>query len=87
LEERVGERRPIIMLDAAVCGATAASCRVNISDMLAENDDLLSLPLSSRGGEGIGSAASEYPGACKEEAASAPMGAARTSRTAAIDTT
>jgi hypothetical protein len=47
LEERVGERRPIV--DAAVLGdLQAGSCTI-ISRVLAENGGLLSLPLSSKG--------------------------------------
>jgi hypothetical protein len=64
---RAGERRPI--LDAAVGGDTPAGCRTNISGVPAENDDLLSLPLSSKGGEGNGTAASEHRDACNEQAA------------------
>ena len=52
LEERAGERRPVTTLDAAVRGDIPAGCHTNISGMLAENDDLLSLPLSSKRGEG-----------------------------------
>jgi hypothetical protein len=37
LEERVGERRPITLLDAAVRGDIPAGCRTNISGVLAEN--------------------------------------------------
>jgi len=48
LEERVGERRPVTIPDAAVRGDIPAGCRANISGVLAENDDLLSLPLSSK---------------------------------------
>jgi hypothetical protein len=59
LEERAGERRPIIILEAAVRGDLPAGCRTNMSGVLAENDDLLSLPLSSKGGEGNGAPASE----------------------------
>ena len=40
-------------------GDTLAGCRTNRSGLLAENDDLLSLPLSSKGGEGKGAAAGE----------------------------
>ena len=39
--------------------------------MLAENDNLLSLPLSSRGGEGNGTATSEHPDARKEQSGAA----------------
>jgi hypothetical protein len=50
LEERVGERRPIV--DAPALGHIPAGCRPNRFDALDEKDDLLSLPLSSKGGEG-----------------------------------
>ncbi len=45
LEERAGERRPVTILDAAARGDNPAGCRTNISGVLAENDDLLFLPL------------------------------------------
>ena len=63
LEERVGERRPI--LDVAVRGDITVGCRTNKPGVLTENDDLLSLPLSSRGGEGNGAAPSERRDASK----------------------
>ena len=44
-------------------------CRTNISGVLAEDDDLLSLPLSSRGGEGSGATASESRDERNERAA------------------
>ncbi len=44
-----------------------AGCRTNRSGALAENEDLLSLPLSSRGGEGNGPATGEHRDVCKEE--------------------
>jgi anthranilate synthase component 1 len=69
LEERVGERRPITFFAAAVRSDVAAAYPSTIPAALAENDDLLSLPLSSKGGEGNGAAASEH--ACKEQAAPA----------------
>ena len=53
LEERVGERRPVTLLDAAVRGDLPAGCRTSISGMVAENDGLLSMALSSKGGEGV----------------------------------
>jgi hypothetical protein len=59
LEERGRERRPVAIADAAVRGNIPTGCRTDISDLLAENDDLLSLPLSSKGGEGNGAAARE----------------------------
>jgi hypothetical protein len=60
LEERAGERRPPAVLDAAVRGEIPAGCCTEISGMLAENDYLLSLPLSSKGGEGNGATAYEH---------------------------
>jgi putative protease len=74
LEERVGERRPVTTLDAAVRGDIPAGCRTNISGGLLENNDLLSLPLSSKGGEGNNAAASEHRDACKEQARGAEPG-------------
>jgi len=73
LEVWVGERRPVTILAAAVRGDIPAGCRTNLSGGLAENDDLLSLPLSSKGGEGSGAAASEHRDACKEQAALTPV--------------
>jgi hypothetical protein len=64
LEERVGERRPFTILDAAVRGDLPAGCRTNISGVRVEDDDLLSLSLSSKGGEGNSAAASERRNAC-----------------------
>jgi len=54
LEERVGERRH----HARCCGLgdIPAGCGTNLSGMVTENDGLLSLSLSSRGGEGTGKA-------------------------------
>jgi hypothetical protein len=69
LEERAGERRPLTILDAAVRGDIPAGCRTSLSGVLVENDDLLSLPLSFKGGEGT--AASEHRDACKEQVAAA----------------
>ena len=57
LEERAGERRPI--LDAAAHGDLPEGCCTNRSGVLVENDGLLSLSLSSKGGEGSGATASE----------------------------
>jgi hypothetical protein len=45
------------VLEATVCGDTLPGCRTNFSDMLAENNGLLSLSLSSKGGEGNSAAA------------------------------
>src|ERR1039458_7763450 len=54
LEERAEERRH----HARCCGLgdIPASCGTNLSGMMAESDGLLSLSLSSRGGEGTGNA-------------------------------
>ena len=71
LEERVGERRPITLLVATVRGDLPAGRRINISGVLAENDDLLSLPLSSKGGEGNGATVGEHREAWKEHRARA----------------
>jgi hypothetical protein len=78
LEERAGERRPVTILDVAVRGDITAGCRATISGVLAEKDDLLSLPLSSKGGEGNGTAAIEHPDACKEQPTEALPGTAIT---------
>jgi putative protease len=67
LEERVGERRPVNILDAAVRGEIPAGCRTDMSRGRPENDDLLSLALSSKGGEGISSTPSEHRDACGEQ--------------------
>ena len=69
LEERAGERRP--RLDAAVRGGISAVCGTNSSAALAENNDLLSLPLASKGGVGNGTAANDYLDAWKEQGARA----------------
>ena len=66
LEEREGERRPIP--DAALRGDIPAGCRANRFGGLAENDDLLSLPLSSKGGEGNDATVSKQRDACVEQA-------------------
>jgi carbon starvation protein len=60
LVERVGERRPITIRDAA-------GHRTNIAGVVAENDDLFSLPLSSKGEEGNGNAAREHRDAYKKQ--------------------
>jgi hypothetical protein len=59
LEERIGERRSSTILNAAAGGAIPAGRRTDISGALAENDDLLSLALSSKGGEENGAAAGQ----------------------------
>jgi len=69
LEQRAGERRPTNSPDATVGGDTPAGGRTNKSGVPAEDDDLLSLPLSSKGGEGNGAVASEPADARKEQAA------------------
>ncbi len=53
-------------------GDIPAGCGTNHSGVLAENDNLLSLPLSSKGGEGNGASVSEHRAACKEQANGAP---------------
>ena len=58
LEERAGERRPANTLDAAARGDIPAGGRSGAPGLLTEKDGLLSLPLSSKGGEGNGVAAS-----------------------------
>ena len=57
LEERAGERRPVSALEAAVHGDSPADGPANTSGVLDGNHDLLSLPLSSKGGEGKDAAA------------------------------
>jgi hypothetical protein len=57
LEERVGERRHVTILAVAARGSSPAGRRPNLSCVLAENDGLLSLTLSSKGGEGNRTAA------------------------------
>ena len=57
LVEWVGERRVVITLDSAARGKIPAGWRTKISGVRVENDDLLSLALSSKGGEGNGAAA------------------------------
>ena len=44
-----------------------AGCHTNRLGALAENDDLLSLPLSSKGGEGNGIATSKHRDAWQEQ--------------------
>jgi putative protease len=67
LEERVGERRPVNILDAAVRGEIPAGCRTDMSGGRPENDDLLSLAFSSKGGEGISVTPSEHRDVCGEQ--------------------
>jgi hypothetical protein len=64
LEERVGERRPI--LGAAARANNPAGRRTYSSGGLAANDNLLSLPLSSKGGEGNSTVDGEHRDACEE---------------------
>ena len=59
------------MLDVAVRGDIPAGCCTNIFGVLAANDDLLSLPLSSKGGEG--KATSAHGDACKEQRVREPV--------------
>jgi hypothetical protein len=54
-------------------GDLPAGCRTNGSASLAKNDDLLSLPLSSKGGEGNGTAAIERREACKNQSGGSPF--------------
>jgi len=65
LEERVGERR--LSLAAAARGDGLVQCRSNPSGVPGEKDHLLSLPLSSKGGEGNATATSEHRDACKKQ--------------------
>ena len=65
LEERVGERSSL--LDAAVRVILPTGCRTNRSGVLPENNGLLSLPLSSKGGEGNGAVSSVHRDACKQQ--------------------
>jgi hypothetical protein len=58
LEERVGERRHL--LDLAARADMPTRCRSNGFGTLADNDGLLSLPLSSKGAEGNGAVTIEY---------------------------
>ena len=74
MEERVGERRSFIIRDAAVRGDVPARCCTNISDALAENDGLLSLALSSKGGEGNGATNNEHQDAHKNDIVKAISG-------------
>jgi putative protease len=73
LEERVGERRPYTSLDSADRGDIPAGHRSNIAGGLSEDDGLLSLALSSRGGEGNTAAACERRDGCKEQAQGAEL--------------
>jgi len=57
LEERAGERRPVSNPDTAFRGDVPAGNDTNPSGGRSANNDLLSLPLSSKGGEGNGAAA------------------------------
>ena len=82
LEERAGERRH--PLSAAVHGDLPAGDRANRAGALAENKGLLSLALSSKGGEGNGAAASEHGDACKEQNGSALAGLLRRQYVAAL---
>ena len=63
-------RRP--NLDIAVCDDCASGGCTHRPGVLAENNGLLSLPLSSRGGEGNGVAASQYQDASKVQAPNPP---------------
>ena len=61
LEERVGERRHSTDLETAVNGDIPPVFRTNMSGVPADNDGLLSLPLSSKGGEGNGAGPTPEP--------------------------
>jgi organic radical activating enzyme len=67
LEERVGERRPVTNLDATVRGDIPTDSHTHLSGVRVEDNDLLSLPLSSKGGKGTGAAASEPRDACSKQ--------------------
>ena len=54
LEERAGERRPMTALDPAVPGNATGGCPTTVSGAPSDKNGLLSLPLSSKGGEGTG---------------------------------
>jgi phosphoribosylformylglycinamidine (FGAM) synthase-like enzyme len=58
LEERAGERRPISPPEATPGGDTPPDGPTNESGVSAKKDDLLSLPRSSKGGEGNDTAVS-----------------------------
>ena len=70
-EEREGERGPVTILRAAVRGELPAGCRTRQPAVSAQDDDLLSLALSSRGGEGSRAWVKASRNACKEQAAPA----------------
>jgi phosphoribosylformylglycinamidine synthase subunit PurL len=57
LEERAGERRSSTPVDAVVQADTPQADHANTSEARARNNDLLSPPLSSKGGEGNAAAA------------------------------
>ena len=87
LEERAGERRPTTTLGGAIRGDAPAGGRTKTSGVLA--DDLLSLPLSSKGGEGTSAGPSEHGDAFKQQSPSLPpvLGfLARMSREKGLDT-
>jgi cbb3-type cytochrome oxidase maturation protein len=69
LEERAGERRP--NSDPAFRAGIPVSCPTNQPAVLPDGDDLLSLPLSCKGGEGNGTAAKEHRDPWKEQGARA----------------
>ena len=68
LEERAGERRPLTTLDAAARGDIPEGDHTDLAGGSAEQDGLLSLALSSRGGEGKDAAASERRDVDREQA-------------------
>src|ERR1019366_9281647 len=63
----MGAATTVNLIDAAIRGDMPVGYRTNSSGALAENHGLLSLPLSSQGGEGRGAAANEHRAACKEQ--------------------
>jgi cbb3-type cytochrome oxidase maturation protein len=69
LEERAGERRP--NFDPAFHAGIPVGCPTNQSAVLPDGDDLLSLPLSSKGGEEKGTTAKEHRDPWKEQGARA----------------
>ena len=73
LEERGRERRHITTLNAAVRSELPAGCRTNSSGTLNENDGLLSLPLSSKGGEGNSAGAFEHRESSKKQSEDSPF--------------
>jgi potassium-transporting ATPase ATP-binding subunit len=65
LEERTGERRPTTISSAVAHRDTPVGCGNPVSAIIAEKDGLLSLALSSRGGEGSSAGTSQCQVALK----------------------